>query len=88
MNKGVKILLSKYHSGSQVTKTERGMECSTYGGSRGTHRVLVGKPEGMKQLGRARRRWEDNSKMDLREMEWGPRTESIWLKIQRRGGLL
>ena len=32
---------------------------------RGVHKVLVGKPEGKRQLGRPRRRWEDNIKMDL-----------------------
>ena len=32
------------------------------------HRVLVGKPEGRRPLGRLRRRWEDNIKMDLREV--------------------
>jgi len=32
---------------------------------RGVHRVLVGKPEGKRPLGRPRRRWEDNIKMDL-----------------------
>ena len=35
---------------------------------RGVHRVLVGKPEGKRPLGRLRRRWEDNSKMDLQEV--------------------
>ena len=34
-------------------------------------RVLVGKPEGKRQLGRPRRRWEDNIKMDLQELECG-----------------
>ena len=34
---------------------------------RGVHRVLVGKPEGKIPLGRPRRRWEDNIKMDLQE---------------------
>jgi hypothetical protein len=34
----------------------------------GVHRVLVGKPEGKKPLGRPRRMWEDNIKMDLQEM--------------------
>jgi len=38
---------------------------------RGVHRVLVGKPEGKRPLGRPRRRWEDNIKMDLREVGWG-----------------
>jgi hypothetical protein len=32
-------------------------------------RVLVGKPEGKRALGRPRRRWEDGNKMDLREMD-------------------
>jgi len=38
------------------------------GEGRGVHRVLVGKPEGMRPLGRPRRRWENNIKMDLREV--------------------
>jgi len=38
------------------------------GEGRGVHRVLVGKPEGKKPLGRPRRRWEDNIKMDLQEV--------------------
>ena len=35
---------------------------------RGVHKVLVGKPEGKRLLGRPRRRWEDNIKIDLREV--------------------
>ena len=38
---------------------------------RGVHRVLVGKPEGKRPLGRPRRRWEDDIKMDLHEVGWG-----------------
>ena len=38
------------------------------GEGRGVHRVLVGKPEGKRPLGRPRRRWEDNMKMDLQEL--------------------
>jgi len=41
------------------------------GEGRGVHRVLVGKPEGKRPLGRPRRRWEDNIKMDLQEVETG-----------------
>jgi len=37
---------------------------------RGAYRVLVGKPDGMRPLGRPRRRWEDNIRMDLREVGW------------------
>ena len=41
------------------------------GEGRGVYRVLVGKPEGKRPLGRPRRRWEDNIKMDLQEgKEW------------------
>jgi len=38
------------------------------GEGRSVHRVLVGRCEGKRQLGRPRRRWEDNIKMDLREI--------------------
>ena len=38
------------------------------GERRGVYRVSVGKPEGKRPLGRPRRRWEDNIKMDLKEM--------------------
>ena len=41
------------------------------GQGRGVHRVLVGKPEGKRPLGRPRRRWEDNIKMDLQEVGAG-----------------
>ena len=42
------------------------------GEARGVYRVLVGKPEGKRQLGRPRRRWEDNIKMDLQEVGCRP----------------
>jgi hypothetical protein len=59
------------------------------GERRGAYRALVGKPEGRKPLGRPRRRWEDNTKMDLREVGWGGAwTGSIWLRIGTSGGLL
>ena len=35
---------------------------------RGVHKILVGKPEGKRSLGRPRRRWEDNIKMDFQEL--------------------
>ena len=41
------------------------------GEGRGVHRVLVGKPEGKRPLGRPRLRWEDNIKMDLEEVGGG-----------------
>jgi hypothetical protein len=48
----------------------------------------MGKPEGKKPLGRSRRRWVDNIKIDLREIGWGVMTESIWLRIGTSRGLL
>jgi hypothetical protein len=40
------------------------------GEGRNVYRVLVGKPEGKRPLGRSRRRWEDGIRMDLREIGW------------------
>jgi hypothetical protein len=37
---------------------------------RDAYRILVGRPEGRRPLGRPRRRWEDNNKTDLEEVEW------------------
>jgi hypothetical protein len=50
--------------------------------TRNVYRILVGKPEGKRPLGRPRRRWVDNIKMDLREIG------SNWLTIGTNGGLL
>jgi hypothetical protein len=55
----------------QCKEDEIGMACSTNGGKRNTYRILVGKPVGKRPLGRTRRRWVDNIKMDLREIEFG-----------------
>jgi len=41
------------------------------GEGRGVYRLLVGRPEGKRPLGRPRRRWEDNIKMDLRKIGIG-----------------
>jgi hypothetical protein len=47
-----------------------GRACSTNGKKRNAYRILVGKPEGKRPLGRPRRRWVDNVKIDHREIEW------------------
>jgi hypothetical protein len=44
---------------------------SHIGEGRGLYRVLVGKPEGKRPLGRPRHRWENNIKMDLQEVVYG-----------------
>jgi hypothetical protein len=41
------------------------------GATRNAYKILVGKPEGKRPLGRLRRRWVDNMKMDLTERVWG-----------------
>ena len=48
------------------------------GEDRGVHRVLVGKPEGKRPLGRPRRRWEDNIKIDLQEVGGG---REDWMEL-------
>ena len=58
------------------------------GEGRGVHRVLVGKPEGKRPLGRPRLRWEDNIKMDLQEVGGGLETGCSWLRIGTGGGHL
>ena len=47
----------------------------------GVYKVLVGKSEGRRTLGRHRRRWEDNIKIDLGEVGCGVWTVSSWLRI-------
>ncbi|KAJ4451152.1 hypothetical protein ANN_02594 [Periplaneta americana] len=56
---------------------EMGRACSM-GESRNAYRVLVGRPEGERPLGRPRRRWEDNIKMDLREVGYDRRE---WINL-------
>ena len=48
------------------------------GEDRGVHRVLVGKPEGKRPLGRPRRRWEHNIKMDVQEVRGG---RGNWMEL-------
>jgi len=58
----------------RVVKSSR-MRCAGHaarmGEGRGVHRVLVGKPEGKRPMGRPRHRWEDNIKTDLQEVGRG-----------------
>jgi hypothetical protein len=47
-----------------------GQTCSINGEKRNLYRILMGKPEGKRPLGRPARTWVDNIKMDLRETQW------------------
>jgi hypothetical protein len=68
-------------------KEEMDRAFSTNGEKRNAYRILVGKPEEKRPLGRARRRWVDNIKMDLRydRIVW---IGLIWLRIWTSIGLL
>jgi hypothetical protein len=55
---------------------------------RGVYRVLVGRPEGKRPLGRPRLRWEDDIKLDLREIWMMGRTGFSWLRIGYSGPFL
>jgi hypothetical protein len=51
------------------------------GEGRGAYRILVGRPEGRRSLGRPRRRWDDNIEMELREVGW----EGVdWIDMAQR----
>jgi hypothetical protein len=50
---------------------------------RGAYRILVGRPEGRRPLGRRRRRWEDNIKINLQEVGWRAWTALSWLRNGR-----
>jgi len=54
--------------GDKTEKNEMGWACSVWGGA---YRLLVVKPEGKRQLGRPRHRWEGNIKMNFQKVGWG-----------------
>jgi hypothetical protein len=64
--------------------------CSTNGKKRNPYRLLVGKPEGKRPLGRPRRRWVDNTVLGwiLERRDGVMRTGLVWLRIGRDGELL
>jgi hypothetical protein len=55
-----------------------GGACGAFGEERGVHRVLVGKSEGKMPLGRPRRRWEGNIRMDLKKVRGG---DGHWMEL-------
>jgi hypothetical protein len=58
------------------------------GEERKVYKVLMGQPEGKRQLRRPRRRWDHGIRLDLREIGWGVRIGFNWLRIGTAGGLL
>jgi hypothetical protein len=58
------------------------------GEERKVYKVLVGKPEGKRPLGRPRRKWEDEIRMDLREIGLRVWIGFDWLRTETSGGIL
>jgi hypothetical protein len=69
-------------------RMRRAVHVARMGERRVAYWVLVGKSEGKRPLGRLKRRWEDNIKMDLHEVGWGTWIGLIWLRIGIVGGHL
>jgi hypothetical protein len=65
-----------------------GGPCSTNGEKRNAYRLLVGKPEGKRPLGRPRYKWVVNIRMDLGEWDGAMWTGLVWLRIGTGGELL
>ena len=64
-------LLTQYCAGDKIEKNEMGWACGAYEWGEGGVRVLVGKPEGKRPLGRPRLRWVNNIRPDLQEVRCG-----------------
>ena len=71
-----------------IEKNEMGGACSAYGETKGVYRVLVGKPDGKRPLGKPRHKWKDNIKMFIQVGWGGTWTGLIWLRIGTCGGHL
>jgi len=67
-----------------MKKNELGAACATWG----VFQILVGKPKGMRPLGKHRHRWEDNVKMDLQEVGCGAVDWIELAQVGRGGGHL
>jgi hypothetical protein len=65
------VLFAIRNLNEQVKEDESDGACSTHRKKRNGYRLWVRKPVGKRPLGRPRRRWVDNIKMDLGEIGWG-----------------
>jgi hypothetical protein len=74
--------------GDQLEKNEIGGACSTFGVEKRCIQGFGMETLERRSFGRPRRRWEDNIKMDLRDVGWGAWTGSIWLRTETGGGHL
>jgi hypothetical protein len=79
---------AEYYYDHQTKEYEMGGACNTHGGYEIRVKVLVGKPEGKRGLGRPGRRWEVISKCTLGKRVWRVWIKFIWLRIGTGGGFL
>jgi hypothetical protein len=70
-----------------IKKNGMGRACSTNGAKRSAYRILFGKSEGKRPLGRVRRGWVDNIKMILERLDSAVWIRFIWLRLGTSGGL-
>jgi hypothetical protein len=66
--------------GDKIEKNEMCWACSAYEGGERRVQVLVEKPEGKRPLGKPRRRWEDNIKVDLQKVGFGAMN---WIELSQ-----
>jgi len=64
------VQLTEYYSGNKIKKNEMGETYGTYGDRRSAYKVLVGRLEGERPLGRPRSIWKDNIVLNLQEVKW------------------
>jgi hypothetical protein len=64
-------LFARYNWNDQIKEDEMDRVCRTHEENIKSYRVLVGKPEGNRPLGRPRRKWKNNVKIDVRGIGWG-----------------
>jgi hypothetical protein len=81
-------VLKHQHQLLKLLAYEEAGHVACMGEGRGAYRILVGRPEKRRPLGKPRRRWEDNIKIDLQEVGWGTWTGLSWFRIRTAGGHL
>jgi len=84
----ISVLLTQYCAGDKLEKNEMGWACGAMGEERGEYRVLLGKPEGRRPLGRPRRSGVDNIRWNSRRWDVGICTGLGWPRIETGGGRL
>jgi hypothetical protein len=65
------LISTQYCAGDKIEKNKMGWAFGAYGWREVVYRVLLGKPEGKRPLGRPRPRWVDNIRLDLQEVGYG-----------------